>query len=380
MARHRRRRSERRQLDVLVHRRQRHRRRRWRRSPQRHHSARRRAVSRRRRRPPPTSTDDTTNDRLRVRRSSWAVTTADLTRCRGAVRFVGADRHRVARGRRVHLDGPVPALCVAADARLRDLQRRVHARPRSPATASAVRCRRRRGVASPTRRPASPRCARVIFVLLTGWVVMRPERVIDPATQLPALALPGLAVATLGFSRSGGQLPLLGYVTGIAHALAMAVWLGGLILLARVVLAGPGEEDLVHAVRGFARISDTGAGDHDPHRLHPDVSARLGRDLHQQPRQGAVPQVDRGRRDGLPRSCRPSVHQGASRPRRRDDRAVGHSVATCRWHRSGVRRRRVGVDRVDAVADATESRGDIRQHQAGSRPACRSPTTRPMSP
>ena len=35
----------------------------------------------------------------------------------------------------------------------------------------------------------------------------------------------------------------------------MAVWFGGLILLARVVLAGPGEEDLVHAVRGFARIS-----------------------------------------------------------------------------------------------------------------------------
>jgi copper transport protein len=35
----------------------------------------------------------------------------------------------------------------------------------------------------------------------------------------------------------------------------MAVWLGGLILLTRVVLAGPGDEDLVHAVRGFARIS-----------------------------------------------------------------------------------------------------------------------------
>jgi copper transport protein len=35
----------------------------------------------------------------------------------------------------------------------------------------------------------------------------------------------------------------------------MAVWLGGVILLARVVLSGPGEEDLVHAVRGFGRIS-----------------------------------------------------------------------------------------------------------------------------
>ena len=96
---------------------------------------------------------------------------------------------------------------------------------------------------------------RVVFVLLSGWVVMRPERVIDPATQLPALALPGLAVATLGFTRAGGQLALLGYAAGMLHALAMAVWLGGLILLARVVLAGPGEEDLVHAVRGFARIS-----------------------------------------------------------------------------------------------------------------------------
>jgi copper transport protein len=103
--------------------------------------------------------------------------------------------------------------------------------------------------------PGIAAIARVIFVFLTGWVVMRPERVIDPATQLPALALPGLAVATLGFSRSGGQLAFLGYAAGIAHALAMAVWLGGLILLARVVLAGPGEEDLVHAVRGFARIS-----------------------------------------------------------------------------------------------------------------------------
>ncbi|MEO7371420.1 MAG: copper resistance protein CopC, partial [Ilumatobacteraceae bacterium] len=33
--------------------------------------------------------------------------------------------------------------------------------------------------------PGIAALARVIFVLLTGWVVMRPERVIDPATQLP---------------------------------------------------------------------------------------------------------------------------------------------------------------------------------------------------
>jgi copper transport protein len=70
-----------------------------------------------------------------------------------------------------------------------------------------------------------------------------------------ALGIPALAVATFGFSRSGGDLALVGYAVGVLHALAMAVWFGGVVLLTRVVLAGPGEDDLVHAVRGFSRLS-----------------------------------------------------------------------------------------------------------------------------
>ena len=97
--------------------------------------------------------------------------------------------------------------------------------------------------------------ARLVLVIASAWVVLRPERVIDPTTQLPAIAIPTLAVVTLGLSRTAGDLAALGVIAGIAHALAMAVWIGGLVLLARVVLAGPGEEDLVHAVRGFGRIS-----------------------------------------------------------------------------------------------------------------------------
>ena len=97
--------------------------------------------------------------------------------------------------------------------------------------------------------------ARLVLVIATGWVVLRPERVIDPTTQLPALAIPTLAVMTIGLTRTGGDLAALGVVAGIVHALAMAVWFGGVVLLARVVLAGPGEEDLVQAVRGFGRIS-----------------------------------------------------------------------------------------------------------------------------
>ena len=99
--------------------------------------------------------------------------------------------------------------------------------------------------------------ARLVLVVASGWVVLRPERVIDPTTQLPAIGIPALAVVTLGLSRTGGEWAVVGVIAGIAHALAMAIWVGAVVLLARVVLAGPGEEDLVHAVRGFTRISGT---------------------------------------------------------------------------------------------------------------------------
>jgi len=101
--------------------------------------------------------------------------------------------------------------------------------------------------------PGKAALIRLVFVAGSAYVVMRPERVIDPSSQLPALLPPGIAVVTMAFSRA--DYSLLGNLTGAVHALAMAVWLGGLVLLTRVVLAGPGEEDLVHAVRGFSRIA-----------------------------------------------------------------------------------------------------------------------------
>jgi putative copper export protein/methionine-rich copper-binding protein CopC len=96
---------------------------------------------------------------------------------------------------------------------------------------------------------------RLIFVIASAWVAFQPDRVLDPVTQVAALGIPALAVAMIGVGRVDGSLAALGVLLGIAHALAMAIWVGGVILLARVVLSGPGAEDLVHAVRGFARIS-----------------------------------------------------------------------------------------------------------------------------
>lgn len=95
---------------------------------------------------------------------------------------------------------------------------------------------------------------RLVFVLASGYVVTQPERAIDPSSQLQALLPPGIAVVTMAFSRP--EFGFIDYAAGTVHALGMSVWLGGLVLLTRVVLAGPGDEDLVHAVRGFGRIAN----------------------------------------------------------------------------------------------------------------------------
>lgn len=97
--------------------------------------------------------------------------------------------------------------------------------------------------------------ARLVLVLVTGWVVIRPERIIDPTTQLPAYALPALAVVMVGVSRTGGDLAIVGVGLSVAHAFGTAVWFGGALMVARVVVAGPGDDDLVQAVRGFNRLS-----------------------------------------------------------------------------------------------------------------------------
>ena len=97
--------------------------------------------------------------------------------------------------------------------------------------------------------------ARLVLVLASAWAAFRPERVIDPTTQLAALGIPALCAATIGLSRTVGDWAALGVLMGVLHAIAMSVWVGGVVLLARVVLSGPGDEDLVHAVRGFARVS-----------------------------------------------------------------------------------------------------------------------------
>ncbi|HWL43897.1 MAG TPA: CopD family protein [Ilumatobacter sp.] len=96
---------------------------------------------------------------------------------------------------------------------------------------------------------------RLVAVAVSGAVALRPERIIDPTSAMWAWAVPGVAVISVAFSRVDGTLAPIGFLLGALHALGAAVWIGGVALVGRVVLAGPGDDDLVQATRTFSRIS-----------------------------------------------------------------------------------------------------------------------------
>ena len=96
---------------------------------------------------------------------------------------------------------------------------------------------------------------RVLISLFTIWAVWNPQHILDPGTQLMSVIIIAALAVTYGFDRTGGRLPPLGYASGVLHMLAVSAWFGGLVLLARVGLIGPGDIDLVQAVRGFGRIA-----------------------------------------------------------------------------------------------------------------------------
>ena len=98
---------------------------------------------------------------------------------------------------------------------------------------------------------------RLLFVIASGWVIVMPDRIIDPATQVPALGIIVVMMSTFGLSRLGQNVSFLNYVFGVPHALSVGVWIGGLMLLFFVTLTGSGESDLVQAVLGFTRMSTT---------------------------------------------------------------------------------------------------------------------------
>lgn len=96
---------------------------------------------------------------------------------------------------------------------------------------------------------------RFVLVVAFGWIATDLERAFDPATQVPSMGIAVVMMATYGLTRLGQDISIFAYLNGVVHALAVGLWVGALVLLSRAVLVGPGDEDLLHAIRGMAKLT-----------------------------------------------------------------------------------------------------------------------------
>ena len=85
-----------------------------------------------------------------------------------------------------------------------------------------------------------------------AWIT---ERIFTDSTVVFSTALLAFTILTYGFDRATGRSVVLGIVIAIIHMGFVAVWVGAVSIIWRVILHGPGDIDLVHALRGWYRIA-----------------------------------------------------------------------------------------------------------------------------
>lgn len=97
--------------------------------------------------------------------------------------------------------------------------------------------------------------SRIIAVIVLGGISWITVRVLEQTVVSFTAGFLVLAMASYGFDRFSGRAVVLGAAIGIAHMAAVSMWVGSIALIWRTVLHGPGDIDLVHALRGWGRIA-----------------------------------------------------------------------------------------------------------------------------
>lgn len=95
--------------------------------------------------------------------------------------------------------------------------------------------------------------ARFVLTLVVAWFAWVPIRVIDPNTEAIAYASLFVTACTYGFDRTGGRFSTLGIALGVTHMALTLYWVGAIGVMWRVILRGPGDRDLLEALRGWSR-------------------------------------------------------------------------------------------------------------------------------
>ena len=97
---------------------------------------------------------------------------------------------------------------------------------------------------------------RFLLVGALAWVTWITERVLFETFGAPTVAILGFIAMTYGFDRFTGRAVVLGVALNVVHMALIAVWVGTIAIMWRVVLHGPGGSDLVDAMRGWSRIAN----------------------------------------------------------------------------------------------------------------------------
>jgi len=100
---------------------------------------------------------------------------------------------------------------------------------------------------------------RAVFIRLLvvgglGYYAWITERVLEPTNLVPSTVLLGLIMVSYGFDRATGRAVVLGIAIAILHMAFIAMWVGSISIIWRVILHGPGDVDLVEALRGWSRL------------------------------------------------------------------------------------------------------------------------------
>lgn len=96
---------------------------------------------------------------------------------------------------------------------------------------------------------------RFLFVGVMGGFAWITERILFETYGVITTVLLGLIALTYGFDRMAGRGVIFGIAISVLHMGFIAVWVGSVALIWRVVLHGPGSSDLVQALRGWARMA-----------------------------------------------------------------------------------------------------------------------------
>lgn len=96
---------------------------------------------------------------------------------------------------------------------------------------------------------------RFLFIGVMGGFAWITERILFETYGVITTVLLGLIALTYGFDRMAGRGVIFGIAISVLHMGFIAVWVGSVALIWRVVLHGPGSSDLVQALRGWARMA-----------------------------------------------------------------------------------------------------------------------------